>query len=458
MSFYVGYNYFPKLILFFLVFVICCLSFFEWPIESLFVSVSNILITAVSLFGVLFNKKPYSLRILFYFFNFLFFGISARIQVANNVVFWGGDELSYWSYGMANFLIIFSILTYELFYRIGIKSGNIIKYNSKARDSLQPRLRVVVVCFFLLVVACILVLKSKGFNVKNLFFREGSIVSSKMELLFYLYFISPMPFVLLGYVKYYFLDPKGSRRIAIVTLFIFLPIIIFFVSPISHARFFVFAMYLFLILTFSDVLNKNNRFIAVLLGSTFIVMPTLDLFRFSYDASSYSISTGFGYLITGNFDAYQNFVRVIETGFISYGWQLVGVLLFFIPRSIWIDKPIGSGHELAGMNDLVLSNISMPLIAEGYVNFGVVGSLLFIAIFSLLCGLLDNKYWRLHGDRTGANVFLRVFYTIFIGLSVFILRGDLMSSFAYTIGILFSVVFVGMVVKFIHRGRWVAKQ
>ena len=66
-----------------------------------------------------------------------------------------------------------------------------------------------------------------------------------------------------------------------------------------------------------------------------------------------------------------------------------------LPRTFWQEKPIGSGSTLAHQLDYIFPGVSMPLIGEGYVNFGIIGSLLFMLLFGVLLGNLDRIAWKL---------------------------------------------------------------
>ena len=91
----------------------------------------------------------------------------------------------------------------------------------------------------------------------------------------------------------------------------------------------------------------------------------------------------------------------------------------------------------------------MPFLAEGYVNFGVVGTVIFIILLSRLFTFLDNLYWSLKPIYTN-HWFYNIYY-LSLGLSFFVLRGDLMASFAYTFTILGSYVFFLFFLKTIFR-------
>ncbi len=151
-------------------------------------------------------------------------------------------------------------------------------------------------------------------------------------------------------------------------------------------------------------------------------------------------------LTSGQFDAYENFVWTTvmckEEG-LTNGRQLLGNLLFFVPRSWWPEKPVGSGQVIGeylkinyGMPN---TNIANPLPSEGYINFGIIGVLIFGWVFGFL--LKKSESWNNHLPLQNAMFFL------FIGLVVFIVRGDLMASFAYTFGVLFAGVVLNWVSK-----------
>ncbi|GAB3421222.1 hypothetical protein GCM10027516_18380 [Niabella aquatica] len=148
---------------------------------------------------------------------------------------------------------------------------------------------------------------------------------------------------------------------------------------------------------------------------------------------------------TANFDSYQNFALIVSEDMITWGRQLLGVFLFWVPRSIWLNKPIGSGALLGEQLNFSWTNISANYFAEGYINFGYVGILLFVIILSAFNAKLDNMYWR-YAVNINHN-FFKIFYYVLLGMIFFILRGDLLSSFAFTIGYLIAIFIVFKVTK-----------
>ena len=125
-----------------------------------------------------------------------------------------------------------------------------------------------------------------------------------------------------------------------------------------------------------------------LLGGILTVFEFLDKFR-KFNLQEFNFKVDMNFLKKGHFDAYENFVRAIEIDFITYGYQLKGALLFFIPRFLWKDKPIGSGSTLANQLDYNFGGIAMPFIGEGYVNYGSAGSFLFMLLLGIILGNLE---------------------------------------------------------------------
>jgi O-antigen polysaccharide polymerase Wzy len=159
------------------------------------------------------------------------------------------------------------------------------------------------------------------------------------------------------------------------------------------------------------------------------------------------------YFYAAHFDAYENFASAIEMGFISNGWQLAGVLLFYVPRTIWPEKPIGSGQEMAEQLQYVFDNISMPFLGEGYVNFGIIGVLVFATFLGYVMSALD-KFFSASVQNFHESSYVTAFYFYLIGALFFLLRGDLLSSFAYTTSGAVVALFVSKLMGTIDRVKF----
>ena len=174
-----------------------------------------------------------------------------------------------------------------------------------------------------------------------------------------------------------------------------------------------------------------------------IAMPFLNLFR--HDAvqdagvSSYQQQDIASVVTGGDFDAYMMVIATVSygqrPGNITMGRQLVGNLLFFVPRFLWPDKPEASSVLVVQNTVLNFYNLSEPLPAEGFVNFGVVGVLVFAIGFGWIVAALDKSYWaNLEQSRRARPTVLMLMYPFLVGSVIILMRGALLTSFAYTLG------------------------
>lgn len=234
----------------------------------------------------------------------------------------------------------------------------------------------------------------------------------------------------------FFKNPLLTKRNALGPIYLTL----FFIFFKEHFNNFKILLFLILVLSiifpFSQAFTHNRSLVVGDLFETFVNrLKTMDVKQA---------------LTSLDYDAWSNFMAAIkysEIESITYGRQLVGAVLFFVPRSFWPNKPVGSGHFVAE-NMLMtrysfwFTNISMPFPAEGYINFGILGIILFAFILALVSKITDK--WYKYND-------LRLFFSLYVCFHmIFMLRGDLMSSFAYLVGNLLAIFFVPLILNKIN--------
>lgn len=213
--------------------------------------------------------------------------------------------------------------------------------------------------------------------------------------------------------------------------------------PLGLSRFLVAVIYIGLALTAGNFFRKRHWFLCMMIFGLIIIFPVLNAFR-RVAIDDVNILTTLKEVVTsilddlteGHYDAYMMFMLVqeyvAESG-VAYGMQLVGVLLFWIPRAIWPGKPFGSGQTAAEFFNKEFTNLSCPLPAEGYINFGIGGTLLFAMVLAVLIHEADNRFWE------GKGRLIKVLYPFIIPFLFFVMRGDLLSSFSYLTGFSITV-------------------
>lgn len=141
-----------------------------------------------------------------------------------------------------------------------------------------------------------------------------------------------------------------------------------------------------------------------------------------------------GHFVDMHYDAWASLVggmQYVQTEGLQLGHQLLGTLLVFLPRDMWADKPVSSaqlvGQYLVDNHGLWFTNISFPVPAEGYLDFGVLGVFLYAMAIAIYSQRLDYFINRGNAvDRTSALYFS--FYLTFV------MRGSLLPAFAYGAG------------------------
>lgn len=302
---------------------------------------------------------------------------------------------------------------------------------------------------------------------ESLLFRSGSGVTQAVGGwgpvgLIAQYFGRPLPLMLLLFSIYKIrTDPQKATK-SYIFLFISLFLTVLLNFPTGVARFYAFTVYLSIVISlFRPDGEKAYTYLSILIiglaGFSF-----LDNFRRVDSLESVSLNLEFDIntFFVGHYDAYENFlhsIAYVESQGITMGRQLLGMVLFWVPRSIWANKPISTGAYVA-QNYLQLNyqvyndNLSSSYIEELYIDFHIPAIIIGSLLIGFLFAYLDKTY-KLHKEAAENNLFQRhfnthleplyfVLYPVTIGLSLFFLRGSAMTAFAYTCGVVSSYIFV----------------
>lgn len=393
-------------------------------------------ICSVALFSQ--PRRSYSLYKIFHLFFLFFFCIAPSIQYKNGVqllmtVFSESD------YILTSTYVLCSLLLFNFVYILQYKSTSIkhnqIDGNETTRHTIDSgtELKLILLSFSIF----LLVFYRNNFSILSMFFRGGEYVE-RISLgrslgLVITQFLRPMVMVLFLSTSVLRLRRKSTKWI----LFILFVLTDF---PTSMARFSAAAMYIPVLLWYVPFLREKNKFIITMIVGLLLVFPFLNNFRYFYSSNTLHIGLNYSQFSQLHFDSYSEFMRVLQDDIVTNGRQLLGVIFFWIPRSIWPNKPIGSGAYVAHEQELYFENISMPFIGEGYINFGMVGVILFVVLLAYFSEKLDRWYWtKIVHRKKDIDC---IGYFLIIALFLFIMRGDLLSSFAFTSGILCSFFFV----------------
>lgn len=170
--------------------------------------------------------------------------------------------------------------------------------------------------------------------------------------------------------------------------------------------------------------------VVALVASLTVLFPYADHFR--TPDSTVQVRAPYEFLAEKlDYDAsaqVSNAIVAFETNGPAYGHQLMGAIGFAIPRSIWPDKAEPTGVVIARAINFHFENLSAPLWAEGYIDFGPIGAVVYPALFGILAGLGDSAHRR---AQSSGGTRLALIATPALALySLILLRGSLLGTIA----------------------------
>ena len=149
-----------------------------------------------------------------------------------------------------------------------------------------------------------------------------------------------------------------------------------------------------------------------------------------------------------DFDAFSLIVRTImyvrENG-LSFGWQLMNILFFMIPRRIWPSKPTVTSVLVASSQHQRFTNLSEPLQGEAYINFGILGIIGFALLYAKFNKMLDDWFWKESSDNE-LNI-INIAYPYIAVITLYINRGPLQPAFIQTIALLLPLFLISSLSK-----------
>ena len=375
-------------------------------------------------------------------FSLILFSVMPIIEYKTHTIYWGGAEFSDNERLFGNLLVALFLLVFMLSYKAGAYlqlSTRTIGFFQGSNYSKQWIVFIASVSLYLFL------LPLYDFDVTGLLLRGGELsavnnASTKGGFLIVEFYLRPLIFniglSLLLCARRITLPIVGCVILSLAAA-----------APTGIPRFLVAALYmpavLYLLLSLKgtgELKFRPARFLLpnILLYGLFIFLPILELFRFFSPSNAVSFGLfGFDSLLAGHFDAYQMFLRALAVGELSYGFGFLGVVLFAVPRAIWPQKPISSGNAIAEVAGLSFDNVSQPLLGEFYLNFSYIGIFLGAIALGLFLRYADRLFDQNKGNSFGL---FDILYFQFVGCLFLILRGGLLSAYAFTVSLLLTWV------------------
>ncbi|MFD4944688.1 hypothetical protein ACFVYE_34090 [Streptomyces sp. NPDC058239] len=205
-------------------------------------------------------------------------------------------------------------------------------------------------------------------------------------------------------------------------------------NPISNARYWFLTVLVSLLFTaFPSSAAMYRSVLAMGVVGALVLFPYAD--RFRYDSAGYrpvDSSSVFEPLATKDYDQtvmFANTITWVDTRGHTYGRQLAGSALFFVPRSVWSGKPEDTGVRVGQWMGMNMTNLSAPLWTELWVDFGAPGMVGGLALIGYVAARTDRRYARaVSRDGPGPGSVLAIAAPLIAGYTFILLRGPLLQS------------------------------
>lgn len=215
------------------------------------------------------------------------------------------------------------------------------------------------------------------------------------------------------------------------------------VNPISTPRY-VFATAVLGAVAALGVFSTRAGFrVAASTGLVALVLlfPLADAFRSGSTATFKTNGEAVSNLSTADFDAFgqiSNAAYCVDRDGIDVGRQALGVVFFWVPRTVWPDKAEDTGQAIAECRGYVFTNLSAPLWAELYINGGWVALIVGMFLFGVFAKRVDA---RIDEDFVLHQATRPIWYIVPFYLFI-LLRGSLLQAMAWLAVIVLSYLFI----------------
>ncbi|WP_425443840.1 hypothetical protein [Streptomyces aidingensis] len=245
----------------------------------------------------------------------------------------------------------------------------------------------------------------------------------------------PALLALLFYTRWLVTSRRARRRPSVLLVWAaLLGLNIIVNNPLSNPRFWfltVLFSFLFTLFPRSPVMYRTALGLGVILA--LLVFPFAD--RFRYDDEGYqpmNSSSLLEPLVVKDYDQLGMFANTItyvgDGAGHSYGRQLSGTVLFFVPRAIWTGKPEDSGVMIGEWMGMGNTNLSSPLWTELWLDFGPLGMTAGFIGLGYLAARTDRRYVRRTLDDPSPGNVVAVITPLVAGYAFILLRGPLLQA------------------------------
>ncbi|MGW0084543.1 hypothetical protein [Streptomyces sp. NPDC003393] len=205
-------------------------------------------------------------------------------------------------------------------------------------------------------------------------------------------------------------------------------------NPISNPRYWFLTVLLALLFTvFPQSPTMYRTALTLGVAAAVLIFPFADKFR--YDSANTpaarQTSSVLDPLVEKDYDQmamFANTITYVDAGNgHTYGRQLTGSVLFFVPRSVWTSKPKDTGVMVSEWMATANTNRSSPLWTELWLDFGSAGMVAGFGLIGWVAARVDRRYAH-KVVRAGPASILTLAVPLVAGYSFILLRGPLLQA------------------------------
>lgn len=407
-----------------------------------------ILIGILSLVNIVKDSRIISANKFFWYFQFVFMSIAPLCQYLSGYYPWR-VRIDDSDIEIAQLIVVLWSVLYRLFYhRTKLKAKN-HSVGSKIRNYLTADRYFSPICltgiFVCTMFGFALLVRMIGFY--DLFFRSTNTLDIENSTINFVVkkFLTALPAMACAMYLMVIRKKKSAPMVVGLVVLIFATVCSNF--PTSTTRYWMGTIFVGIMFV-AMIRRKESRLVdyGIIFGllvafPLFYWFKTVTVTDFVGGSVKFSgITESFN---TVDFDAFTlvaRSVRYVRENGITWGKQLINIILFFIPRSIWESKPITTNVLIASSQNQTFTNLSCPLPAEAYVNFGWIGVPVYCLVYAKFNYYIDDIFWNKSSDDDISVI--NMAYPFLCVITLYINRGPLQPSFIQTIALVLPLIVI----------------
>ena len=365
------------------------------------------------------------------FFFLFIIALPAKIQISAGYFPWSAN-LALQDISLAYGVISLSLLFYMAGFSFAARSNFSQRYNLGRSSQMDAAFytkwaSLIAVTSFLFAIAA----GPSAWFVARIGEERALFEGITQQLLFVARSLSLLAIIMMLYLGLYAGSKVLRRYNKAVLVFFAVPFVIINFPP-ALPRFLLFGVLIAISCPWIEYRQPKIKavIIPVAILLLFVVFPiTKSIGREDYESflNLFGTIDAQTYLLNVDFDAFMQVVSTIEYllggGDLRWGNNFLGVLLFFVPRSIWPGKPLDTGEIVSVSQGYLYNNVSNPLPSEALIAFGIIGPAIVFFLLAIAIYRIENVAGKLVVGC--ANIHYHFLYAISMGFIVIILRGSI---------------------------------